>query len=94
MGEAQDPTKHHYIPEFFLRQWIGDDRRLERYDRPHPSKIMARRVFPSEVGWIKNLYTSPGDDLGRQWLEKKVFQVIEVARRQYCANSTLIPFRP
>lgn len=72
-----DPTKHHYIPEFFLRQWTGDDRRLERYDRPIPTKIMVRRVFPSELGWIKNLYASPGHHLGQQWLETRIFQKID-----------------
>lgn len=77
MPEANDPTKHHYIPEFFLRWWAGEDGRFERYDRPIPSKIMVRRVFPSEAGWMKNLYASPGHNLGPQWLETHIFQVID-----------------
>ena len=71
------PTKHHYIPEFYLRQWIGDDGRFVRYDRPIPTKIVARRAFPSEAGWVRNLYTSPGDLNGDQWLELNIFQVID-----------------
>lgn len=77
MGVSNDPTKHHYIPEFYLRWWAGGDGRFERYDRPIPSKIMARRVFPSEAGWMKNLYASPGHKLGSQWLERDIFQVID-----------------
>ncbi|MDB5583439.1 MAG: hypothetical protein JWR80_8615 [Bradyrhizobium sp.] len=77
MSEATDPTKHHYIPVFLLRWWAGNDGRFERYDRPIPTKIMVRRVFPSEAGWMKNLYASPGHSLGPQWLEKHVFQIID-----------------
>ncbi|PVM82063.1 DUF4238 domain-containing protein [Caulobacter endophyticus] len=77
MGAPNDPTKHHYIPEFLLRYWTGDDHRLERFDRPIPSKIMVRRVFPSEVGFEKDLYASPGHRLGGQWLELSVFQAID-----------------
>jgi hypothetical protein len=72
-----DPNKHHYIPEFFLRWWAGEDGRLERYDRPIPSKIMVRRVFPSEAGWMKDLYASSGHRLGPQWLETRVFRNID-----------------
>lgn len=71
------PNKHHYIPEFYLSAWAGDDRKFERYDKPTPSKIMARRVFPSEAGWKKNLYISPEDGHDPQWLESQIFQVID-----------------
>ena len=30
-----DPIKHHYSPQFYLRQWAGADGRLFRYHRPH-----------------------------------------------------------
>lgn len=72
-----EPNKHHYIPQLYLSWWAGDDRRFERYDRPIPSKIMTKRVFPSEAGWMKDLYASPGDGLGTQWLESEIFQVID-----------------
>ena len=77
MPDSKDPTKHHYIPEFMLRWWTGDDGRFERYTRPIPSKIAVRRVFPSETGWMKNLYASPGDSRGEHWLETRLFQVID-----------------
>lgn len=77
MTSGKGPSQHHYIPKFYLRQWVSDDNRFVRYDRPTPSKIMARRAFPSEAGWLKDLYTSPGDRLGAQWLEIDIFQVID-----------------
>lgn len=77
MASTQNPTKHHYIPQFYLQWWAGNDGRFERYDRPIPSKIMVRRSFPSETGWLKDLYTSPGDSKGTQWLETKIFQTID-----------------
>lgn len=77
MAVSDDPTKHHYIPVFYLKGWTGDDGRLERYDRPIPSKIMVRRVSPSEAGWMRDLYTSPGDTAGAQWLEMDIFQVLD-----------------
>jgi Protein of unknown function (DUF4238) len=76
MVQINGPSKHHYIPEFYLRYWGGDDGRFNRYDRPTPSKISVRRAFPSEAGWTKNLYSSPGDS-NANWLEIDVFQVID-----------------
>lgn len=77
MALHRDPTKHHYIPEFLLRRWTGEDGKLERFDRPIPTKIMVRRVSPSETGFEKNLYASPGHPLGAQWLEKRFFGDID-----------------
>ena len=71
------PNKHHYIPEYYLANWAGDDRRFERYNKPVPSKTMVRRVFPSEAGWQKGLYASPRDSRGTQWLESQIFQIID-----------------
>jgi hypothetical protein len=71
-------AKHHYVPEFYLRWWTGADRRLERYTKPHPSKITVRRVFPSETGFEMNLYRSPDDErLGTPWLETSIFQRLD-----------------
>ncbi|WP_077145201.1 DUF4238 domain-containing protein [Sphingopyxis sp. KK2] len=73
-----DPAKHHYVPEFYLREWAGADGRLERYTRPTPKKIAVRRVFPSQMGFSRNLYDSPNEKLlERHWLETRVFQQID-----------------
>lgn len=50
------PRKHHYIPEFLLRGWVGSDDRLERYIRYQPGNIHRKRCFVSEVGFEENLY--------------------------------------
>ena len=73
-----NPAKHHYVPVFYLRWWAGQDGRLERYTRPRPDKIMAKRVFPTEAGFERNLYSSPDDkQLGSTWLETRIFQRID-----------------
>lgn len=71
------PKKHNYIPEFLLDKWIGDDSKFERYDMPIAGKIVDRRVHKSRVGWELGLYSSPGDRRGVEWLESKIFQVID-----------------
>lgn len=49
-----------------------------RYNRPVPNKIMARRVFPSEMGFERNLYRYPDQNPTKAaWLETKVFQRID-----------------
>lgn len=78
MPSKSDPSKHHYLPEFYLRWWTGEDGRFERYTRPIPNKVMVRRVFPSEAGFVRNLYSSPGETrLEPHWLETRVFQRID-----------------
>jgi hypothetical protein len=55
------PIRHHYVPEFYLRQWSGDDGRLERFSSTHEGAIDVRRVYPSQLGFQKNLYRLPGE---------------------------------
>lgn len=78
MPEPKDPSKHHYIPQFYLKWWTGEDGRLERYTRPVPNKVAVRRVFPSETGFSKDLYLSPGEIMREShWLETRIFQRID-----------------
>jgi len=84
---SQPPRKHHFIPEFYLKQWAGDDARLERYTCPTPGKVVVRRVSPSEVGWDKDLYRSPHDDeWDAQHLELNFFQAIDDAAARALAR--------
>jgi hypothetical protein len=60
--------KHHYIPEFYLKQWAGDDGRLIEYcRRPRKKKniVIARPAYPGGTGYVRGLYSIPGvpDDL-------------------------------
>jgi hypothetical protein len=48
--------KHHYIPQFYLKQWAGDDRKICEFSRPFKS-VIARRKYPSATGYETNLYT-------------------------------------
>jgi hypothetical protein len=74
------PWRHHYIPEFYSRWWTGEDGKLERYTQPRPGKMSVRRVFPSEVGWARNLYLSPGENPGEsQTLELNFFSKLDNA---------------
>jgi len=43
----KEGEKHHYIPQFYLKQWTGVDRRLCEYSRPY-DRLKTRRRFPSE----------------------------------------------
>ncbi len=75
---ADQPRKHHYIPQFWLARWAGQNGRMVRYERPIPGKIVASWRHPSEVGWLKDLYRFPDDDAAEeQWLEQRVFQRID-----------------
>ncbi|SIN59573.1 Protein of unknown function [Parasphingorhabdus marina DSM 22363] len=70
--------KQHFIPEFLLKNWCGDDGRLERYTSPIDGKIVSRRVFPSATGFQKDIYTL--DDVAtehRHHIELEFFQKVD-----------------
>ncbi len=51
---------------------------MVRYDRPVPEKIMASWRYPSEIGWLRDLYRYPDNaQANEQWLEQRVFQRID-----------------
>lgn len=56
---ANEPRKHHYIPEFYLKGWANENGKIWRYDRPHLA-VVNKHVFPSQVGYSRDLYTIPG----------------------------------
>jgi len=51
--------KHHYIPIFYLKQWVGTDQRLCEFKRRYHG-IAPRRVYPDMTGYIHGLNTIPG----------------------------------
>lgn len=51
-----DPRKHHYVPVFYLKQWVGADRRLCEYKKIRSGKIVTRRTFPDGTGYRRDLY--------------------------------------
>lgn len=80
-GPSPRPPKsvvHHYIPEFLLRGWVGEDGRLERFTRPHGANVHVRRVYPSQVGFERRLYDfAPYDEAKFSGLEHEFFQHID-----------------
>lgn len=64
------PIKHHYLPEFYLRRWIGSDGKLTEFRRPHRN-LVERRKHPAETGFERELYSikTRDDAAARQELE-------------------------
>jgi Protein of unknown function (DUF4238) len=56
---VSEPTRHHYIPSFYLRRWAGPDGKLCEYSRPY-AETKAKRRHPSGTGFVDELYTIPG----------------------------------
>lgn len=71
------PRRHHFIPEFYSRQWAGADGLMERFTKPRDI-VVDRRVPPKRVGWQRDLYTIPlsGKDEA-QGLEEGFFRVLD-----------------
>ncbi len=53
--------RHHYIPQFYLRPWLGEDRKLEEFGRvPPTNQIRSRRRGTNSTGYEDDLYEIPG----------------------------------
>ena len=68
-----EPRKHHYIPQFYLKNWAGLDGRVICYRRLSKRKVASDPVTPKSTGYEKDLYTL--EDLPRnlrQAIEKEV----------------------
>jgi len=55
----QQSLDHHYIPQFYLRPWAGDDGLICVFSRPY-ARVEARRKPPRATGFERHLYTVPG----------------------------------
>jgi hypothetical protein len=72
------PKKHHYVPEFYLKRWAGEDRRVSEFRR-FQGKLAHRRRFPSETGFELELYSirSHTDQNRRQIIENRLMSNID-----------------
>ncbi|MGO4440314.1 DUF4238 domain-containing protein [Rhizobium sp. RAF56] len=52
--------KHHYIPQFYLRPWLGADYKLQEFRRGYGDRIQTGRYGTLSTGYAENLYTLPG----------------------------------
>ena len=95
MATVQNPPhRHHYIPQFYLREWTGPDGRLERYTKPHGNKLDIKRRPTKTVGWWDDLYRAPENDPVKDYfLEWGFFKELDdrAARVMRKLNSTPIP---
>jgi Protein of unknown function (DUF4238) len=65
--KKREGDKHHYIPKFYLKQWVGPDGQLCEFSRPYEIKegqparsfipVRTRRVSPDATGYEYGLYT-------------------------------------
>ena len=65
------PSRNHYIPEFLLRRWTGEDGRFTRFLRVGESKLDKKRATPSEIGFARDIYTMTGQE------RKNAYQIEE-----------------
>lgn len=73
-------SKHHFLPEFYLRQWIGQDGQFTRFTQVHAGKIAVKRAHPAQAGFRPDLYRLPGDhadDMAAQLLEWSFFRHVD-----------------
>ncbi|MGO7394947.1 DUF4238 domain-containing protein [Rhizobium ruizarguesonis] len=73
--------KHHYIPQFYMRPWLGSDHKLEEYGRVPPTmQIKSRRRGPESTGYEVDLYSLPGvNDAARQDVERKFLSKVDTS---------------
>lgn len=73
-----DPRKHHYVPQWHLRQWVAHDNRLQSYTRLADSSLSSRRFSAKSIAFETDLYSwvSPTHP-ERQQLEKEFFQTLD-----------------
>jgi Protein of unknown function (DUF4238) len=74
---VSEPTRHHYIPIFYSKQWAGPDGKLCEYSRPY-GETKAKRKHPSGTGYVNGLYTIPGlPPEQSQFVEKRFMQAVD-----------------
>jgi len=60
MAKDHKGQKHHYIPVFYLKQWMGPRNTVCEYSRPY-DRVKTRSPHPDGTGYMRGLYAI--DDL-------------------------------
>jgi hypothetical protein len=69
--------KHHYIPVFYSREWAGPDGRLCEFSRPF-NELKPRWTHPDGTGYVRGLYTVPGDEPDvSEHIERNFFRITD-----------------
>jgi hypothetical protein len=72
-----DPHKHHFIPAFYLSQWVGPNCKLIEFTRKY-NKLVAKPVGPDATGFEVDLYeTKDLPEEQRHYLEKVWFNYLD-----------------
>jgi hypothetical protein len=77
----QNPSRrHHYIPEFYLKQWTGKDGLLVQYSKPWENRVKPKRVYPRQTGFEDRLNELDGlPEHARQRLETHFYSPVDSA---------------
>jgi len=60
MSKEPKGQKHHYIPVFYMKQWMGPKNTVCEFSRPH-DRVKPRSPHPDGTGYVRGLYAI--DDL-------------------------------
>lgn len=92
MEFMNSPHRHHYLPQFLLRNWSGSDGKLTAFGRVN-GEISISRLNPRSTGFEPDLYTFRGVPAGKDVAIETKFMasVIDgraapVLRRILCGN--------
>lgn len=74
---SNEPRRHHFIPQFYLRRWQIDGGRICEYSLQNGA-VKPRSVFPKGTGFVKDLYALTGvsGDLINS-IEKEFFHKVD-----------------
>jgi hypothetical protein len=91
-----DPSKHHYIPAFYLRQWTTNGFLCEM--RNIREKVVVHSKSPDGTGWKKDLYKIEGvaPEIS-QHFERAFMHMVDTeaaqAMRSFIANNMDVPVK-
>ena len=69
---------HHYIPQFYLRPWLGADHKLQEFRRGYQGRIQTGRYGTKSTGFEIDLYTLPGvTEATKQNVEKVYMGLVD-----------------
>lgn len=80
MSKPNAPWRHHYVPEFFLKQWCSEeDGKLQYFTYTPKRKLVSYRKAPREIGFDRDLYTVSGitDPWDATYIEHLFFSPVD-----------------
>jgi hypothetical protein len=73
-----EPIKHHYVPQWYMREWCSSDGKLQCFMRLPTRALNSRRYSPKAIAFETNLYSwANPNHPNPQDLEKEFFQTID-----------------